>query len=96
MGRGSSVTVAELLRTLTVAGGNVQHAMVWSWSGILSEGRALLRFLAVHTGLPVTVVAALLAIASYRVLKRTARFAFQVAALALALVAASELGWIRW
>lgn len=62
----------------------------------LSDPRSVLRYLSVHTGVPALVLAALLVCVGYRVLKRTARFAIEVAAVALVLVAASELGWILW
>jgi hypothetical protein len=67
-----------------------------SWPGAVAGARALVRYVSHHTGLPALVVAALLIAIGYRILKRTARFAVEVAAVALALVAASELGWIRW
>lgn len=54
------------------------------------------RFLALHTGLPALVVAAVLVVVGYRILKRTARFAVEVAAIAATLLLATELGWIRW
>lgn len=66
------------------------------WSGVTALARSVVRFLSVHTGLPALFVAAILLALGYRVLRRTARFAVEVAAIALALVAASELGWIRW
>lgn len=70
------------------------------WSGALSallfELRALVRYLAVHTGIPALFVAAVLVVVGYRLLKRTARFAIEVCAIALVLAAASELGWLRW
>ncbi len=54
------------------------------------------RFLSQHTGVPALLVAALLVVLSYRVLRRTARFFVEVAAIAATLLLASELGWIRW
>ena len=62
----------------------------------LAGCKAAVRWLSVHTGVPALVVAAVLIALGYRVLKRTARFAVEVAAVTLALVAASELGWLRW
>lgn len=66
---------------------------VSAWPGLL---RASLRWLSVHTGVPVLVVAAIAVVVGFRLLKRTARFALEVAAITLALLAASELGWLRW
>ena len=58
--------------------------------------RGAVRWLAHHTGLPALLVAAVLVAVGYRLLKRSARFAMEVAAVALALLAATELGWLRW
>jgi hypothetical protein len=68
----------------------LRSSRVLAWLG------ALVRYVSLHTGVPALLVAAVLVCVGYRVLKRTARFAIEVAAVALALVAASELGWIRW
>lgn len=54
------------------------------------------RFLTAHTGLPALLVAAVLVVVGYRLLKKTARFAAEVAVVTIALVAATELGWIQW
>jgi hypothetical protein len=55
-----------------------------------------IRFLAHHTGLPALVVASLLVVVGYRILKRTARFAVEVVLVAGLLMVATQLGWIRW
>jgi len=68
----------------------------WSWAGALAGLKAIVRWLSLHTGVPALFVAAVLVALGYRVLKRTARFLVEVAAVALALAAASELGWLRW
>ena len=78
-----------------------------SWIGALagSLGRAaglgalaktVVRFVAQHTGLPALVVAAILVVVGYRLLKRSARFALEVALIGALLLTATELGWIRW
>lgn len=54
------------------------------------------RWVSQHTGVPALVVAAILIAVGYRVLKKGARFAIEVAAVGLLLFAASEMGWIRW
>lgn len=59
-------------------------------------GKMAFRFLTAHTGLPALLVAAVLVVVGYRLLKKTARFAAEVAAVTIALVAATELGWIQW
>ncbi len=67
-----------------------------SWSGALAACKAAIRWLSVHTGVPALLVAAVLIAVGYRVLKRSARFAVEVAAVTLALALASQLGWLRW
>ncbi len=62
----------------------------------LALARHAVRFLALHTGLPVLVITAILLVVGYRVLKKSARFVAQIVAISLILWAASELGWIRW
>jgi hypothetical protein len=69
---------------------------VTSSPGLFSALRGLVRYLAGHTGIPALLVAALLVVVGYRLLKRTARFAIEVCAIGLVLAAASELGWLRW
>lgn len=68
----------------------------WSWSGAQAGAKAVVRYLSLHTGLPALVIGALLVAIGYRVLKKTARFAIEVAAVTVVLALASELGWIRW
>ncbi|MBX3260841.1 MAG: hypothetical protein KIS78_09175 [Labilithrix sp.] len=82
-----SLGSSDLVRSILAA---------WSWSGALAAGKAAVRWLALHTGVPALVVAAVLVCVGYRVLKKSARFALEVAAVALALLVASEMGWIRW
>jgi hypothetical protein len=65
-------------------------------SGGLAGCTTAVRWLSLHTGVPALVVAAVLIAVGYRVLKRTSRFAVEVAAVTLALALASELGWLRW
>lgn len=72
----------------------VRHMAAWGILGTWT--RLALRWLSVHTGLPALLVAALLVVVGYRLLKRSARFALEVAVVAIALVAATEAGWIRW
>ena len=55
-----------------------------------------MRFVAHHTGLPALLVAAVLIVVGYKLLKKTARFAVEVAVIGALLVAATELGWLRW
>jgi hypothetical protein len=61
-----------------------------------ADAKVALRWLSAHTGLPALLLAAVLVCVGYRLLKRTTRFALEVAAVALVLAFASELGWIRW
>jgi hypothetical protein len=74
-------------------------ALMASFARVSSIGafaKTVVRFCAHHTGLPVLVVAALLVVVGYRILKRTARFAMEVAVIGALLLTATELGWIRW
>ncbi len=58
--------------------------------------RFAVRWLSHHTGVPALIVAAVMVVVGWRLLKRTARFAVEVALVAALLLAATELGWIRW
>lgn len=65
--------------------------------GTVGRGaRAVVRYLAEHTGVPALVVAAVLVVVGYRILKRSARFAVEVAVVAVLLACATRFGWIRW
>ena len=66
------------------------------WSTIAFAGRFAVRWLSVHTGLPALLVGAVLVVVGYRILKKTARFAVEVALVAALLVAATSAGWIQW
>ena len=58
--------------------------------------RAALRWGAAHSGLPVVIVAALTVVVSWRLAKRSARLAVEVAVVTAMLLAATRLGWISW
>lgn len=68
--------------------------------GVLSGlAKMAVRWLSAHTGLPALVVAAILIVVAYRLFKKTARFAIEVALVAALLVvaaAATSAGWLRW
>ncbi|MBX3185647.1 MAG: hypothetical protein KF819_01475 [Labilithrix sp.] len=66
------------------------------WGMIALTGRHALRWLSLHTGLPVLIVAAVLLAVGHRLLRKTARFAVEVALVSALLLAATEAGWIRW
>jgi len=57
---------------------------------------AAIHYVAVHTGLPALLVAAIAIVVGYKILKRTGRFALEVTVVSIALVAATEMGWLRW
>lgn len=63
---------------------------------VVAGGKAAVRWLSMHTGVPALFVAALLLCVGYRVLKRTVRFLLEVAVVAGALFTAWQLGWIAW
>jgi|CZKU01.1.fsa_nt_gi hypothetical protein len=58
--------------------------------------RALVRWGAHHSGLPVILVAALTLVLSWRVIKRTFRLALEVVIALALLVVATRLGWLTW
>jgi hypothetical protein len=49
-----------------------------------------------HTGVPALVIGAVLVVVGYKILKKSARFAVEVALVAALLVAATSAGWIHW
>jgi hypothetical protein len=55
-----------------------------------------LRWLSLHTGLPALLVAAVLVVVGYRILKKSARFMVEIALVTALLVAATSAGWIQW
>jgi hypothetical protein len=66
------------------------------WSTLSASARFAVRWLSLHTGLPALVVGAVLVVVGYRILKKSARFAVEVALVAALLVAATSAGWIHW
>ena len=61
-----------------------------------NAARFAVRWLSMHTGAPALVVAALLIVVGYRILKKSARLVAEVALVAALLVAAAHAGWLRW
>lgn len=84
---GSTVALGRLLEV-------VRHLA--PWGTLATWARVSVRFLATHTGIPALLVAAVLVVAGYRLLKKTARFVVEVALVAALFAMAAELGWIRW
>ena len=70
--------------------------LVRAFHGGTSSLTAALQVVSRHTGIPVVVVAGLALVLSYRMLRRGARLAFEVAVVVVALLAATRLGWIHW
>ncbi|HEY4016008.1 MAG TPA: hypothetical protein VGM06_21885 [Polyangiaceae bacterium] len=67
------------------------------WVALLSgDVREWLRWASHHTGLPVIMVAAMALVTSWHLFRRTLRFAVEVAAAAVLLLAATKLGLINW
>lgn len=58
--------------------------------------RAALGWASEHTGLPAILVAAITVVASWRLFKRSVRFAVEVVAVVALLLVATRLGWITW
>lgn len=86
-----SVAPSELVRLATGA-----LSRPWNLTTVTRGAKDAVRYLAAHTGLPALLVAAVLVCVGYRLLKRSMRFALEVAVVALLLVAATRFGWIRW
>lgn len=53
-------------------------------------------WLSSNSGIPALVIAAILLVLGYRILRRSARFFVQVAVVAAVLAAATHAGWLRW
>ena len=66
------------------------------WKSTENALRFAVRWLSLHTGVPALVVAAILVVVGYRLLKKSARFIVEVALVAVLLVAATHAGWLRW
>jgi hypothetical protein len=49
-----------------------------------------------HTGVPVVLVAAAALVVSFRVFKKTVRLAVEIVVVAVLLVVAAKLGWLRF
>jgi hypothetical protein len=62
----------------------------------VSSLREGLHWLANHSGLPVMLVAAIAIVVSWRVFKKVARLAIEVAVVLVLLAIATKLGWISW
>ena len=58
--------------------------------------RFAVRWLSVHTGVPALVVAAVLVVVGYRILKKSARFLLELALVVALLVSATHAGWLHW
>jgi hypothetical protein len=69
---------------------------LWKWGSDPGNWKSAIGFLAQHSGVPALVVAALLLVVGFRLLKKSARFLAEVAVVTAALFAATQLGWIRW
>lgn len=74
--------------------------LVWlaaiPWKSMENAVRFAVRWLSVHTGVPALVVAAVLVVIGYRILKKSARLMVEVALVAALLVAATHAGWLHW
>jgi hypothetical protein len=66
------------------------------WPAVGPSMRAALRWGSEHSGLPVILVAAIALVASWRIFKRTVRFAVEVVIAVALLLCAARLGWIAW
>jgi hypothetical protein len=74
----------------------INRDWVGGWVRYVAAVGAVVRYVAAHTGLPALIVAAGLIVIGYRLLRRSFRFALEVALVAFALFAATRIGWLRW
>lgn len=58
--------------------------------------RVSVRYAADHTGVPAVVVASVALVVSWRMFKRTLRFAVELAIAMTLVITATELGWLRF
>jgi hypothetical protein len=79
-----------------MSGETLVHALVARAHLLIFGVRGLLRSAALQTGVPPVLIAALTLVAAWWALKRTLRFAVQVALVTAALLVATEFGWLRW
>jgi hypothetical protein len=63
---------------------------------LLPTLRHALRWTALHTGLPVAVVAAIALVVSFRLARKIGRLCIEVAVVSTVLLALTRLGWISW
>lgn len=63
---------------------------------VVAAWKTGVRYLSQHSGVPALLVAAVLLVVGFRLLKKSARFFAEVAVVTAALFAATQLGWIRW
>lgn len=61
-----------------------------------SAFRMSVRYAAEHTGVPAVVVASVALVVSWRMFKRTLRFAVELAIAMTVVITATELGWLRF
>jgi hypothetical protein len=57
---------------------------------------AALAWASQHTGMPAILVAAIAIVVSWRLFKRSVRFAVEVVAVVAILLVATRLGWLTW
>jgi heme A synthase len=76
----------------TDAGPMLSHAA----QALLVHFRESARFISRHTGIPAVFVAALLIVISWRMAKRMAHVAVEVAVVTLLLLALTKLGVVSW
>jgi heme A synthase len=82
-------SVSSLLAQIGPSAGHAARAM-------LVHFRESARFISRHTGIPAIFVAALLIVISWRMAKRMAHVAVEVAVVTLLLVALTKLGVVSW
>jgi hypothetical protein len=89
--------VRSTLRGIRMPTPALDPSRIPAWLSAFGPGmHATLGWAEQHTGLPAILVAAITVVVSWRVFKRSVRFAVEVVAVVALLLAATRLGWITW
>lgn len=74
----------------------IQHALLAFWPPVRGTAVVAVHWLSRHTGLPALFVAAMLVVIGWKLVKKGARLAMQVALVTALLVILTELGVLHW
>ena len=93
---GGKLAAEELARDdVPVSRDVLGRLLFWGlWSG--ASVRTVVRYLSEHSGVPALLIGTLLVVVGWRILRKTLRFVVEIALVTAALIAMTQLGWIRW